>query len=86
MSKAASLGSSVVIKKGQAAPVSGAQGRAGSAHTETVAVDLRPLSFKVLPEFDERFRRFAFERRMKLNELLYAAFDAFEAESKQLSK
>jgi hypothetical protein len=103
VSKAAPLTASVVIKKGQAAPPVGAQGRAPapaarSAHAASAAAsrsagtgpeadrpsvaDLRPLSFKVPPEFDDRFRRLAFERRMKLNELLYAALDAYEAASK----
>jgi hypothetical protein len=39
---------------------------------------LEPLGFKVPPQFNQEFRRFAFENGYKLNELLFAAFDAFK--------
>jgi hypothetical protein len=44
----------------------------------TRTADLEPLGFKVPPQFNQEFRRFAFENGYKLNELLFAAFDAFK--------
>ena len=43
--------------------------------TRAPGVELR---FKVPPQFNQEFRRFAFENGYKLNELLFAAFDAFK--------
>src|SRR4029077_16319855 len=40
--------------------------------------DLEPLGFKVPPQFNQEFRRFAFENGYKLNELLFAAFESFK--------
>ena len=40
--------------------------------------DLKPLAFKVPPAFRKRFRQRAADADMKLNELLFAALDAWE--------
>jgi len=48
------------------------------ARAKTRTADLEPLGFKVSPEFNQDFRRFAFENGYKLNELLFAAFEAFK--------
>jgi len=42
--------------------------------------NLEGLSFKVPPEFRKRFRRHAAEADLKLNELLFAALNAWERE------
>jgi hypothetical protein len=46
---------------------------------------LMPLSFKVPPEFDQAFRDAAHGKRMKLNELLFAAFEAWQMVEKRNS-
>ena len=51
---------------------------AGEPAGKTRTADLEPLGFKVPPQFNQEFRRFAFENGYKLNELLFAAFDAFK--------
>jgi hypothetical protein len=48
------------------------------APAKTRTADLEPLGFKVPPQFNQEFRRFAFENGYKLNELLFAAFDSFK--------
>ena len=89
MPKPAPLAAGVLLKKGLAAPMAGSQGRdeAVSAHpapareeqpARTRTAELEPLGFKVPPQFNQEFRRFAFENGYKLNELLFAAFDAFK--------
>jgi hypothetical protein len=45
---------------------------------KTRTADLEPLGFKVPPQFNQEFRRFAFENGYKLNELLFAAFESFK--------
>lgn len=40
--------------------------------------NLEALAFKVSPEFRKRFRQRAVEADLKLNELLFAALDAWE--------
>lgn len=42
--------------------------------------NLEALAFKVPPSFRKRFRSRAAEADLKLNELLFAAFDAWEAQ------
>jgi hypothetical protein len=128
MRKPAPLAAGVLLKKGEAAPMSDSQGRdgpmgtgshapshgghvafpgshaaphgtqaalhgihapppgnhVGSPHVvaeppgKTRTADLEPLGFKVPPQFNQDFRRFAFENGYKLNELLFAAFEAFK--------
>ncbi len=46
--------------------------------SQKLTASLQPLAFKVPPEFRKRFRQRAFEADMKLNELLFAALDAWE--------
>jgi hypothetical protein len=125
MRKPAPLAAGVLLKKGEAAPMSDSQGRDGpmgagnhvpshgafpgthavspaanaASHGihasppanhigspqegaepvgKTRTADLEPLGFKVPPQFNQDFRRFAFENGYKLNELLFAAFEAFK--------
>lgn len=97
MRKPAPLAAGVLLKKGEAGPLSGVQGRDESAApaeptgprpalavavaeavSRTRTADLEPLGFKVPPQFNQEFRRFAFENGYKLNELLFAAFEAFK--------
>jgi len=44
------------------------------------SANLEALAFKVPPSFRKRFRSRAAETDMKLNELLFAAFEAWEAQ------
>lgn len=46
--------------------------------SRAVTADLEGLSFKVPPDFRRRFRQRAVEADLKLNELLFAAFEAWE--------
>lgn len=43
--------------------------------------ELESLAFKVPPEFRKRFRSRALEADLKLNELLFAALDAWESKN-----
>jgi hypothetical protein len=45
----------------------------------TATANLEGLSFKIPPAFRTRFRTRAAEANLKLNELLFEAFDAWEA-------
>ena len=45
----------------------------------TKTANLQALAFKVPPEFRRRFRQRAADADLKLNELLFAALDAWEA-------
>jgi hypothetical protein len=47
----------------------------GKAGMSTKTAELVPLSFKVPPEFFERYRREAFEADMKHNKFLFAMLD-----------
>ena len=66
-----------------AAPVSvkasAKRGRPG-AQERVATANLEGLAFKVPPSFRKRFRSRAAEADLKLNELLFAAFDAWEAQ------
>jgi hypothetical protein len=44
----------------------------------TPTANLEPLAFKVPPAFRKRFRQCAIDADLKLNELLFAALDAWE--------
>ena len=48
------------------------------AEARTKTADLKPLAFKVPPAFRKRFRQRAADADLKLNELLFAALDAWE--------
>lgn len=53
----------------------------GSALVEKVRTEnLEALAFKVPPAFRKRFRQRAVDANLKLNELLFAALDAWEAQ------
>jgi hypothetical protein len=45
---------------------------------KTKTANLQPLAFKVPPAFRRRFRQGAAAADLKLNELLFEAFDAWE--------
>ncbi len=64
-----------------AAPVAPAKkaGRSKAEHVGTA--NLEALAFKVPRSFRKRFRSRAAEADMKLNELLFAAFEAWEAQN-----
>ena len=52
----------------------------GSKGEHVPTANLEALAFKVPPSFRKRFRSRAAEVDMKLNELLFAAFDAWEGQ------
>lgn len=57
------------------------EGKGRSGRDERVpSANLEALAFKVPPSFRKRFRSRAAEADMKLNELLFAAFDAWESQ------
>jgi hypothetical protein len=49
-----------------------------AAGTKTATANLQALAFKVPPAFRKRFRQRAANADLKLNELLFAALDAWE--------
>jgi|GEM_PF-1423021 len=56
-------------------------GKGSTGRDEHVpSANLEALAFKVPPSFRKRFRSRAAETDMKLNELLFAAFEAWEAQ------
>ena len=55
------------------------KGRAGR-EDRVPSANLEALAFKVPPSFRKRFRSRAAEADMKLNELLFAAFEAWESQ------
>ena len=68
-----------------AAPMPEATQRAALANAPAAPVparspNLEALAFKVSPEFRRRFRQRAVGADLKLNELLFAALDAWERE------
>jgi len=64
---------------GLAARPRAGKGRA-SRGEHVPSANLEALAFKVPPSFRKRFRSRAAETDMKLNELLFAAFEAWEAQ------
>jgi len=64
---------------GQAAKLRAGKGSA-SRDEHVPSANLEALAFKVPPSFRKRFRSRAAETDMKLNELLFAAFEAWEAQ------
>ena len=52
----------------------------GGKEERVPSANLEGLAFKVPPSFRKRFRSRAAEADMKLNELLFAAFDAWETQ------
>jgi len=73
--------SGLVSTKGAAVAVPGATipaRSAAAAATATATADLKPLNFKVSPDFQRRFKTLALEHDLKMNGLLFAAIEAFE--------
>lgn len=50
----------------------------GEGEERVGTANLEPLNFKVSPAFRKRFRQAAVDADMKLNELLFAALDAWD--------
>lgn len=69
--------SGLVATKGSAAPVAGVAQRTAPAADEAEAKHV-PLNFKISGELKRRFRRFAADHDLKLNELLKLAFEEYE--------
>lgn len=73
--------SALVATKGAAAPTKDMPTRATAA-AEATSNETKgtgePLNFRVPAEFRRRFKTYAAQHDMKLNELLYKAFEAYE--------
>ena len=69
--------SGLVATKGQAAPVANVPARS-AASAEDAEVNNVPLNFRVSADLRRRFRVFAANHDLKLNELLRLAFDEYE--------
>ena len=68
----------LVATKGTAAPAAGAQVRSAARKQSDEANDA-PLNFRVSPDLRRRFKTFAAQHDLKLNELLRRAFEEYEA-------
>ena len=70
--------SGLVSTKGAAAPLKAQAQAARSAEPAArIKGDSEPLNFRVPAEFRRRFKMFAAENDMKLNELLFKSFDEY---------
>ncbi len=69
--------SGLVATKGQAAPVANVPARSAVSAEDAEANNV-PLNFRVTADFRRRFRVFAANHDLKLNELLRLAFDEYE--------
>lgn len=69
--------SGLVATKGQAAPVANVPARS-AAPAEDAEANNVPLNFRVSADLRRRFRVFAANHDLKLNELLRLAFDEYE--------
>lgn len=69
--------SGLVATKGQAAPVANVPARSAAPAEETEANNV-PMNFRVSADLRRRFRVFAANHDLKLNELLRLAFDEYE--------
>jgi predicted HicB family RNase H-like nuclease len=73
--------SALVATKGTAAPTKDMTTRssapAAAADEAKSGTSGEPLNFRVPAEFRRRFKTYAAQHDMKLNELLYKAFDAY---------
>lgn len=69
--------SGLVATKGQAAPVANVPARS-AAPAEDAEANNVPLNFRVSADLRRRFRVFAANNDLKLNELLRLAFDEYE--------
>ena len=70
--------SDLVATKGAAAPPAGTQVRSAARKQSDEANDA-PLNFRVSPDLRRRFKTFAAQHDLKLNELLRKAFEEYEA-------
>lgn len=61
-------------------PPAARKAKAAPEREHVPTANLEALAFKVPPSFRKRFRSRAAEADLKLNELLFAAFDAWEAQ------
>ncbi len=73
--------SGLVATKGKAAPIANAPTRS-AASTEDIEANNVPLNFRVSADLRRRFRVFAANHDLKLNELLRLAFDEYEEQHK----
>ena len=55
----------------------------GTKRDQNRTENLTPLNFKVPPAFSKRYRSAAFNADLKLNELLFEAFEAWEAKNRR---
>jgi hypothetical protein len=72
--------SALVATKGAASPTKDMPTRAtapATAADETKGSGGEPLNFRVPADFRRRFKTYAAQHDMKLNELLYKAFEAY---------
>ena len=69
--------SGLVATKGQAAPVANVPARSAAPAEEAEANNV-PQNFRVSADLRRRFRVFAANHDLKLNELLRLAFDEYE--------
>jgi len=74
--------SSLVATKGKAAPVADMPARS-AAPSDDVEANNVPLNFRVSADFRRRFRVFAANHDLKLNELLRLVFDEYERRHNQ---
>ncbi|MCK9687352.1 hypothetical protein [Scleromatobacter humisilvae] len=63
-------------------PAAAASEVALSSVVRTATDELVPLSFKVSKHFNRAFRQVALDDELKLNELLFAAFEAYRRQRK----
>jgi hypothetical protein len=80
MKKPAADLSALVATKGAASPTQDMPTRAtapATAADETKGSGGEPLNFRVPADFRRRFKTYAAQHDMKLNELLYKAFEAY---------
>ena len=78
--------SALVATKGSAEPTAMPTRAAKPAAAPAAAADegsSQPLNFRVPADFRRRFKTFAAANDMKLNELLYRAFEDYERRSGQ---
>ncbi|PIF25181.1 hypothetical protein CLU88_4556 [Acidovorax sp. 56] len=71
--------SALVATKGTAAPTKDMTTRSSTPAADEAkgGTSGEPLNFRVPAEFRRRFKTYAAQHDMKLNELLYKAFDAY---------
>ena len=79
--------SDLVATKGAAAPPADTQVRSAARKQKATEPNDAPLNFRVSPDLRRRFKTFAAQHDLKLNELLRKAFEEYEAKhSRQANK